>query len=170
MGNVQRVAAIVRAAASEKKGQRYLRAYERPFHQTMMHITERNESCKPISYTRARGLQSDIMTPTERGSISDGNRYHQRLAVYPIVPIRAARQTGVSPQIIMVKPNTVTMMILIRITRGKLRINRERNMMSIIIFPPLTTIICMSHEALRCSFNSLSIAVLCPKRIPERIT
>jgi len=163
------VAAIVRAVASAKKLPRNFKELANFFHQTMIHMTERNESCKPISYTRDRGLQSDIMTATISGSMSEGNWYHQRLAVYPIVPISAARQTGISPPTMMVKPNTVIPIILIRIERGRLRINSERNMMSIMIFPPLTTMICISPEALSCSLSSVSMAVLCPKRIPERM-
>jgi hypothetical protein len=81
----------------------------------------------------------------------------------------AARQTGISPPTKTVKLNTDSVIIHIRIKRGKLRIKRERNMISIIIFPPLTTIICISHEALRCSFSSELIAFLCHKRMPERI-
>lgn len=103
------------------------------------------------------------------GSISPGKRCHQRLAVYPIVPISAARHTGISPPTMIVNPKILTAIILIRTNIGKLRIKSEINMISIIIFPPLTTIRCISPDALRCSLSSGLIALLCQSKMPERI-
>lgn len=107
---------------------------------------------------------------TTRGSKSGEKRYHQRLALYPMTPMRAARQTGTSPPTRITKPKIVRLIITIRIHgRNDLK-KRERKMMSIITFDPLTTMMCMSHDALRDSRSSASRFVLCPRSIPARIS
>ncbi len=104
---------------------------------------------------------------TNSGSMSGENRYHQRLALYPITPISAARHTGTSPPTRITNPNIDTQITAIRIHGNNERRKSERKIMSIITFDPLTTMICMSHDALREVFNSGLRAFFCPRIIPE---
>ena len=53
---------------------------------------------------------------TSSGNKNGEKRYHQRLALYPITPINAARQTGVSPPTRITNPKIVREIITIRAT------------------------------------------------------
>lgn len=135
-----------------------------------MQITERNESCNPISYARERGFMRDNMTATISGRSNAEKRYHHRLAPYPMTPIRAARHTGVSAPTKSTNPPIVTVIMRMRHHGVTERRNNERKIISIITFDPLTTMICMSPDALRSSLSSASRLFFCPRIMPESIS
>lgn len=81
----------------------------------MIHMTDKNESCKPISYASERGLKNAIHVAAMRGNNKGVNLYHQRLALYHTIPINAARHTGISPQTSMTKAMIVKVIIATRI-------------------------------------------------------
>lgn len=107
---------------------------------------------------------------TPIGKNREEKRYHQSPALYQIIPISAALQTGVSPPTRITNPSIITEIRMIRIQGRNERRKSERKIISIITFDPLTTMICMSHEAFKFSLNSGLRFVFCPRIIPERIS
>lgn len=156
--------------ASSKNAPRNPKNFVSCFPKEIIQITERNESWRPISYASESGFRRASITATMSGRRRAEKRYHQRLALYPITPMSAALHTGVSPPTSRTNPPIITVMITIRIHGVTERRNSERKMMSIITFDPLTTMMCMSHDALRCSFSSASRLFFCPRIIPDSIS
>lgn len=107
---------------------------------------------------------------TRRGSTSGKNLYHQRLAPYPITPMSAARHTGTSPPTRTTKPMIVPAMIMRRIHGWNARRKSVRNIISIITFDPLTTMICIRPDAFRDSFKVGSRLFFCQRIMPESIS
>lgn len=118
----------------------------------------------------ASGLKIAIITATQTGNTNGEKRYHQRLALYQMIPISAARHTGISHPTKNTKAKITDVVRKIRIHGVNHRRKRERKIISIITFDPLTTIICIRPDALRFSLSSVSRLVFCHRIIPHKIS
>lgn len=164
------VAATVSDIASSKNEPRKEKNLVNCLPKEIIQITERNESWRPISYARDIGFRRARIVATISGRSSGENRYHHKLTLYPITPISAALQTGVSPPTRITNPPITRIIIAIRIHGVTARTKSERKIISIITLDPLTTMICISPDALRFSFSSASRLFFCPRIIPESIS
>lgn len=108
------------------------------------------------------------MLATKSGRIRGENLHHQSDALYQITHINAARQTGISPPTRITNHRIVTAIMPMRIQGVNALRKSVRKIISIITFDPLTTMRCMSPEALRLFLSSQARFVFCQRIIPER--